>query len=334
MNIANSAIIKIFRNTAWLISAEIVNKGLLFFLTILTARYLGADGYGKFSFAISFVTIFGVLIDFGLNILTIREVSKNKGEASRYLGSITLIRLILTVITALIVGVILLFIDKETVVYQLVLVLLLFIVLTKFNELFQGIFRAYEVMKFEAAAKIIQGIVLFAITMIFIWQRMPLLYFAYAYVAGAGITTLYNILSIRGRFARFSFKIDLTFWKKTLREAWPFALSYAFISIYYHLDSVILAFIHSDQEVGWYNAAYKPIIFLIAVRNLYLGAIYPSLAKYYPKATDKIKEIFIVNEKLAIIIGAGIAAGGVVLGPQIIDLLYGPAYQKIGRAHV
>jgi O-antigen/teichoic acid export membrane protein len=42
------------------------------------ARYLGADGFGVLSFAISITAIFGILVDMGLSTLMIREVTRDK----------------------------------------------------------------------------------------------------------------------------------------------------------------------------------------------------------------------------------------------------------------
>ena len=53
----SDSIKKINRNTLVLFSGEVVSKVLTLIVVILIARYLGAEGYGAFSFALSFVTI-------------------------------------------------------------------------------------------------------------------------------------------------------------------------------------------------------------------------------------------------------------------------------------
>ena len=51
------------------------------------------------SFALAFTGIFGVFSDFGLSTLTVREVARDKSLASKYLGNIAVMKLILVVIT-------------------------------------------------------------------------------------------------------------------------------------------------------------------------------------------------------------------------------------------
>jgi len=64
-----------------------------------TARYLGAEGFGILSFALAFTGIFGVFSDLGLSTLTVREVACDKTLASKYLGNIAVMKIILVVIT-------------------------------------------------------------------------------------------------------------------------------------------------------------------------------------------------------------------------------------------
>ena len=47
-------------------------------LLILVARSLGGESFGRISFAYSFTYLFVLLTDFGLNILLVREVARDR----------------------------------------------------------------------------------------------------------------------------------------------------------------------------------------------------------------------------------------------------------------
>jgi len=74
------------KNTFWLMMGEVFAKALLFIITISVVRYLGVETYGKYSFAIAFTALFGVIVDFGLGIILVQELSAgNKKNASSIL---------------------------------------------------------------------------------------------------------------------------------------------------------------------------------------------------------------------------------------------------------
>ena len=172
----------IAKNTFWLFLAEGVNKGLMFFLTILLARYLGAEGYGQFAFAMSFTALFSVFADFGLSTLTIREVARNNKLAKKYVNNISVMKLFLGVITfSLIVGTIQ-FIRKSSDVNLLIYLFAGYIIINSFNNFFRSIFRAFEKMQYEAYSKIIQGLTLFGFGLYFLLNRFSTAYIVSAYI--------------------------------------------------------------------------------------------------------------------------------------------------------
>ena len=74
----------IFKNTFWLIFAEIFSRFLEFVLIIYITRILGVFEFGKFTFVLAFVSMFAILSDFGLSDITTREISGDKETEKEY----------------------------------------------------------------------------------------------------------------------------------------------------------------------------------------------------------------------------------------------------------
>ena len=74
---------RITANFASLATAEITSKIVQAVVFIYLARSFGKNDFGIFSFSISFSLIVMILADFGLGTLFVREISRNKKEASR-----------------------------------------------------------------------------------------------------------------------------------------------------------------------------------------------------------------------------------------------------------
>ncbi|MGB2843008.1 MAG: oligosaccharide flippase family protein [Halobacteriota archaeon] len=68
----------IAKNTGALAILNVITSILGFFLLIYLARHLGEVGFGKYSFALSFTTLFIIFADLGISNLIIREPARNK----------------------------------------------------------------------------------------------------------------------------------------------------------------------------------------------------------------------------------------------------------------
>jgi len=87
---------RIAKNIRVLLVSQIASYILGFFFVMYTARYLGTEGFGILSFALASIGILWCFSDLGLNTLTVREVARDKSLASKYLGNIAVMKVILT----------------------------------------------------------------------------------------------------------------------------------------------------------------------------------------------------------------------------------------------
>src|SRR3989344_2863425 len=92
----------IAKNTGWLMIADIISRGLSFFLIIAIARYLGDSGLGKYSFVFAYVGLFSMFSDLGLSYFMVREVSRHKEKIQDYFGNILSLKLILGLLVIII----------------------------------------------------------------------------------------------------------------------------------------------------------------------------------------------------------------------------------------
>ena len=120
---------RIFKNTAVLASADIFTRLMRFALAIVIARTLGPAGYGIYAFAFSFAEVYGVISDFGMSNLIIRDTSREKKYLARYVGNILFVESALSVVAYgflfLLVGLMDLPQEKAVIVYIAVLAYML-----------------------------------------------------------------------------------------------------------------------------------------------------------------------------------------------------------------
>ena len=84
-----------------LTSAEVISKILQLIIFVYLARTLGKDDFGIFSFGIAFALLIIIIANFGLSTILVREISRNKKLASKYISNALVSKIVLSAITLL-----------------------------------------------------------------------------------------------------------------------------------------------------------------------------------------------------------------------------------------
>ena len=102
----SSARRRVASNTA----VQLAGKGAVLAIGLVSiavlTRYLGPDDYGKYTLALMYMQLFGVLADVGIFTTVVREISKHPERTEELVGNALLLRLVLAIgVIALAVGV-------------------------------------------------------------------------------------------------------------------------------------------------------------------------------------------------------------------------------------
>ncbi len=308
----------IIKNTFWLFIAEGVNKGLMFFLLILVARYFGVEVFGKFSFALNFSMLFVILADFGLSTLTIRELARNKELTKKYIENIAVIKLILAFITCGLIVLISQFMGKSLEVNLIIYLFGIYVIINSFSDFFRSVFKAFEKMQYEAYSKILQGVILFIIALFFLLNGYPIIFVVSAFIIASSISFVFTLFLTWNKFTKFWLDLDFGFWKNVIKESWPFALSSLFMVIYFRIDTVMLGIFDNNYSVGIYSSAYNLIFLVFGVTSLLNLSLYPYLSR---------NKSFKINRLLLYYFSGGFLVALLLffLSPLII-FIYGPSF--------
>lgn len=88
MNQSDNRTVIVAKNTIW----NMVAKGTDFIgnllASIIIARVLGVDGFGQFSFVVAFATLFSIGMDWGLDHILVREISRRPGNGKLEFGTV------------------------------------------------------------------------------------------------------------------------------------------------------------------------------------------------------------------------------------------------------
>lgn len=97
---------RIISNVFWALVGKMTGLVSALLVGILVARYLGPTQYGVMNYAISFVTLFLVIATFGFENIEIREEAKANEQKDTILGTVFILRLLLSFVTIGIISVV------------------------------------------------------------------------------------------------------------------------------------------------------------------------------------------------------------------------------------
>lgn len=316
----------IVRNTVWLTIGELVTTVLIAVGGIMLARSLGDVRYGQYAFALSFVSLFSIMTEFGINLLFINEVSQNRTLLKEYFAQLLGLKLALGMVFFVVMATVIQFTGKSHDIKLMVYFLSASLVVSALMTLCAAVIRIHEQMKYEAYFRMVSGVVCFIIVVfVFIFHLGYVRFVQYSVVANLLILIAY-FLFVRHRYVGVRISANWHLWRSLLVKSIPLGLSIIFVSIYYNLGSVMLSFWKNDQTVGWYNADSKLILLLITFINLYYSAAYPVISRLMKPQADEAQRIVHITSKFMIVALIPVAAGATILAHPLLNLLYGAEF--------
>jgi len=317
---------RIVKNFVSLTAANIISKLIGFVTIAYLARVLHASGFGQISFAQAIIAYSALFTNLGLTTFGIREIARDKKQIKKYVNNILTLRMVLTVVSFGFLVVFLVFIKKPVDYKSLIAFygLSLFPSALSLDWVFQGIER----MEFIGIAGILRSLVYAGLIFLFINSPSNILSVPLFGLAASFIMIALPIYIFVKNYGWFSFSFNWPIWKEFLTKALPMGFSSIMIQIYYNLDTIMLGFIKGDEVVGWYNAAYKIIFFILPFGGLLIQSIFPLISRYYKESREKLSLLVNTSAKILTAGAIPLGIGGTILAKPIMNLIYGPQYQN------
>jgi O-antigen/teichoic acid export membrane protein len=313
----------IAKNFMSLSCAEIISKLVAIAVVAYLARVLGPYGFGEVSFALAIVSYFMIAANFGLDTLGIRELGRRNGRIEDFVGNMMALKLCLNMLSFLALLLLTLVVNKSVEIkYLLILYGLSLFVYMLFDWVLQGI----EQMEYNAISIILRQFVYAAVILSLVRSSRNLLLVPLAYLLSMLAATTFLIIVIFKQFGLVQPKVNFRFWKKLLWQAAPIGLSNFLIALIYSSDIVMLGFIRSSTEVGYYNAAYKIIWLVMGFFVTYFNTIFPRISYLYKASLESLSRALALTSKFLIIITLPLAVGGMTLAVPFLRMIYGRQY--------
>ncbi len=321
-------IASIAKNTSYFTLALAIQKVISFSYFFVLAAFFAKEDLGRYYTAISFTTIIGMLLDFGLANVITREIAKDREGAQAVLSSTLSLKLFLTIISLLLAFAIAKLLGYEPDVMLLIAISSVSMVADALASTVFSAIRGFHNLKFESISSVIFQLVVFALGFIAMKKGLGVVPVISALAIGSLVNATYaGIVAKR----RFNLSLALKFDSPRLRQLFALALPFAIFVFaqrsYTYLDSILLSRLADYGQVGVYQLAFKLVVAMQFLPSAFTASLYPAMSAYWVTNRQQLAVSFERAINYLTIISLPVAAGIFALADKILPLI-GAGYDE------
>ncbi|MFH1088883.1 MAG: flippase [Candidatus Uhrbacteria bacterium] len=294
----------------------------------LLGRYLGDEDWAAYITATTFLSFFGVFVDFGLTLTLTQMISVPGADEKKITGSILGIRLTSGAIfyTLSILVVTLLPYSNEAKA-AVAAGAAAFFFMSAAGSLI-GVFQKHLAIRRYVVAELISRGFYLVFTLLCVVFNLGLLWILGAMGLANGLWLIFVIVAakpliiIRPQF-------DWKTWKEAFHRSAPIAVSTLFNLMYLRGDVLILSWV-KPNEVGQYGAAYKVIDVATALPTMFMGLVLPQLTQAWGENKENFKNILQKSLDIFLLAVIPMLFGVQIVAESLTMLIIGPKFAVAG----
>jgi O-antigen/teichoic acid export membrane protein len=323
---------QIAHNTLIQIAGKIITTLLGLIAIAMMTRYLGAERFGWYITAISFLQFAGILIDFGLIPVSAQMLSEGTHERTKLFQNLMGFRALTAFVCLLIVPLVSLFFPYPHEVKIAITFTTVSFFAIALNQILTG-FLQTELKMYAASFAELFGRIFLIVGLFFLIQGhagfLPIM----LVVTLSSVIYTLGMLFFSSKYISLGMRFDWSIWKDIIVKMWPVTLSIVFNVIYLKGDILLLSLYRSQEEVGLYGAAYRVIDIVTQIAMLSMGLLLPLLsASWARKNKAEFEGHYTRAIIMMMIIGLPMATGMYVLARPIMQFVGGTEFVNGARA--
>ncbi|PIS12575.1 hypothetical protein COT70_00215 [candidate division WWE3 bacterium CG09_land_8_20_14_0_10_47_33] len=331
---------KIALNTFAQLSGRFAVLTITLFITALVTRSLGRASYGDYSLARNFMLLFTLGVDFGLNAVTVREITRQKGTTQRYFANLLSLRLLIASFFIILGALLLPLFPYPTAVKWGILITLLILIPWSLQATVNTIFQANLRYGLSTFALVLGQLATLILVYLGFLKGWGLLFFLGAGLVGH-IILVVVAFNLVGRFGvTLSFGGDWKLWRRLLLLTLPLGLMLIFSEINAKADLFLLSLLPlpkrlglgQSETVGVYSLAYQIFNNAIIFPTFFMNAFFPVMVVDFKE--DWLRFIQRCRRAIAFLFGVSILGLGVgfTFAPWAIRIIAGEGFEHSATA--
>jgi O-antigen/teichoic acid export membrane protein len=311
-----------FSNLASQAVGRIVSFSANFLSFVMIGHFAGIEFFGKYSYVLAFVGVFGAIADSGMCGVLGKGITQANRSANLYWGNFLMLKVALS-LAVIPVGVIAAFYVRRD-LFPVLLIGLLAIPFIA-SRFFDPIFQVYRRPWHSAYCSLAYGIsffLLFAAALF--WTQSLALIVAAFITANAvyGVTAF--LLTMRSLKPVFALNLPIS--KSILKLTAPLGVSSIFVILTGRIPILMLAAMKSDHAVAIFNAAYRFVELSILLSTALSTPLIPVFAARALKGKDLLKNMFVPLIEFVAIVALPVSVVVPAVSGPLVSALFGQAF--------
>lgn len=315
--------LRIFRNFGYLTVGKVLADVFTFLFFLVLARTYAQEGIGQYSFAMALTSVLVVFADFGIQNLSIKNMSRYRDQVADYYGRLMAVRLLLStmVFSALLVIIAFLPFSKE--LKLLIIVIGAYQVFITLVNGFGAVFIALEGMHVTSLLEVSLRVTTALTGMSIVWWGGSLLLAVSSLPVMTFLHVALGYFLTYKRCGPLHISVTIAGVRQVLGEALPYAMHALFELFSSRVALLFVGFMLGAVAAGVFNVAYRFVFVLLFIPGFARLAIFPVAARLFVNSPSQLKELYRITLNLAIVMGFPMAAGIWLIAPTLIEVLYG-----------
>ena len=266
-------------------TAQLVARGFDLVVNVAVSlailRHLGPSRYGDFVVVVSVVGLTGLVSDFGLPKLAVREVARDPAAANEVVGTVIVMRLGLCVVAAVVAQLALFALQADPTVRVATLVAGAQFV----GEALLSVVVVFHValkQQYEALVRLIANVVKLVVVAVLVAANAGVVLLVAATTSQVLLAAALAWIVARRRFGlRPAWRMPRAI--PLFRASVPVGPAMLIGVLYLKLDALMVAALGTRGDVGVYGAAYQPIEYLFLASAIVVQVMFPLLARAHDR---------------------------------------------------
>lgn len=290
------------------------------------ARKLSQNDFGVYNLVLALMFIGGMIVNFGMESVIIREVAKDQGRAGIFLSNSILLSLIFALITwPMAVGLAYLLHYGAEAIFLISFGGAVFIFMGV-GQVASAVIKGYQRMEIFAGTAICQSLLGLGLNLFVLWAFGTVASLIAVLFITEGFKAVVCTSIVHRHFAALKWSLDRRVMFYLLRLSVPFALLMAYGVLLHRADLLMLGWLRPLDEVAVYGMAARLIDCLSLISASLIGALYPALSAKMTSDRSDLWNIFSDSVGVFVVCAFGAGAMIIVLAKPIILMLFGHTY--------
>lgn len=270
-------------------------------------RYLGPHDFGRFTAALSLVTILGALAEAGMTTIGVREYSLiPPAERQQLTGGLLGLRVVSTALGVAVASGIAWAIGYDRQMIAGVALLGLGLLVLGVQNTWAVSLQSQLRLGWVTAVELVrQAVTVGAIALLVYFGSSLVALFGVPFVAALAALAL-TVPLVRGAVAfRPSFRGSN--WTRLLKLTVPFAAANAVGAVYFYIAIVLLSVISTAEQTGYFGASFRVFLVLAMIPALLVSSAFPILARAARDDTTRLAYAVQRLSEILLLLGLGVA---------------------------